>query len=439
MADPLGIVVSIAGIINAAVKVTAVLGDLVDAPAYVHDLCNEISNIRIIFKALQDLIGRPQSLPSQRAAMISLEDVVDILTETVLVFLNLEAIIEPLAAQRSALRMISWVRHRSTLVRLDSQLQRHKTSLNLILQIVTSNSVIEAADAAATLRLHAEEQAARSTDMCERLERMQLSIESLEITEPGALPLNLLETDPDSGIAEQVPVNQATLDQMLENTIVYRRAVRRTGNLAESDSVISRSWSILSGISMAQISVLAVVNLPLDEIELERFRKLADLPVPIREVTPKSVVFSGTAERRLQRELRDMEREPSSLIFCGPIDDDILNWEGSIIGPSDTPYSGGVFFVAIRISSNFPFRPPQIRFTTRVYHPNIDINGSISCDLLNDFGWYESMTIYKNDPFGSDRNDPHAECLCPDIARIYWTDRVKYDKTAREWTRKYAM
>ena len=27
----------------------------------------------------------------------------------------------------------------------------------------------------------------------------------------------------------------------------------------------------------------------------------------------------------------------------------------------------------------------------------------------------------------------------PEIARIYKTDRTKYDQTARDWTRKYAM
>ena len=29
--------------------------------------------------------------------------------------------------------------------------------------------------------------------------------------------------------------------------------------------------------------------------------------------------------------------------------------------------------------------------------------------------------------------------LVPEIARIYKTDRAKYDANAREWTKKYAM
>ena len=36
--------------------------------------------------------------------------------------------------------------------------------------------------------------------------------------------------------------------------------------------------------------------------------------------------------------------------------------------------------------------------------------------------------------------DPNPDDpLVPEIANTYKTDRVKYDATAREWTRKYAM
>ena len=36
--------------------------------------------------------------------------------------------------------------------------------------------------------------------------------------------------------------------------------------------------------------------------------------------------------------------------------------------------------------------------------------------------------------------DPNPDDpLVPEIARLYKTDRKKYEETAREWTRKYAM
>ncbi len=37
-------------------------------------------------------------------------------------------------------------------------------------------------------------------------------------------------------------------------------------------------------------------------------------------------------------------------------------------------------------------------------------------------------------------NDPNPDDpLVPEIAKIYKSDKSKYEATAREWTRKYAM
>lgn len=137
MADPLSIAASITGIVMAAVKITTVLSDLHDAPDHIADLSAEVNNIRIVFKAFQRLLDQPNSLPSRRAAMIQLEDVVVIVTEVVLVFSELQTIVTPLSTrQRSPLRALTWVWQRSTTTRLVNQLQRHKSSLTVVLQII---------------------------------------------------------------------------------------------------------------------------------------------------------------------------------------------------------------------------------------------------------------------------------------------------------------
>jgi len=146
------------------------------------------------------------------------------------------------------------------------------------------------------------------------------------------------------------------------------------------------------------------------------------------------------ALKRINKELTDLGRDPPSSCSAGPIGDDLFHWQATIMGPSDSPYSGGVFFLAIHFPTDYPFKPPKVNFTTRIYHPNINSNGSICLDILRD-QWSPALTISKvllsicsmlTDP---NPDDP----LVPEIAHVYKTDRARYEATAREWTRKYAI
>uniref|UniRef100_A0A803LWE6 UBC core domain-containing protein n=1 Tax=Chenopodium quinoa TaxID=63459 RepID=A0A803LWE6_CHEQI len=124
----------------------------------------------------------------------------------------------------------------------------------------------------------------------------------------------------------------------------------------------------------------------------------------------------------------------------GPVGEDMFHWQATIMGPGDSPYAGGVFLVNIHFPPDYPFKPPKVAFKTKVFHPNINSNGSICLDILKE-QWSPALTISKvllsicsllTDP---NPDDP----LVPEIAHMYKTDKVKYETTARSWTQKYAM
>lgn len=145
------------------------------------------------------------------------------------------------------------------------------------------------------------------------------------------------------------------------------------------------------------------------------------------------------ATKRIQKELKDLMRDPPSNCSAGPSGENLFKWTASIIGPGDSPYTGGVFFLSISFPPDYPFKPPKVQFITKIYHPNINSNGNICLDILRD-QWSPALTVSKVLlSISSLLTDPNPDDpLVPDIARVFKENRSRYEATAREWTQRYA-
>jgi ubiquitin-conjugating enzyme E2 D/E len=158
-----------------------------------------------------------------------------------------------------------------------------------------------------------------------------------------------------------------------------------------------------------------------------------------------------------------------------PVGDDMLNWQATIMGPSGSPYEGGTFHLTIKFPTDYPFKPPKVQFTTKVYHPNINASGSICLDILKD-QWCAPLRRRAARLRSDTQHNPSQPRLSPlpalpraprrtpalfvskvllsicsllgdpfpdqplepEIAHLYKTNRAEYEKNAREWTRKYS-
>lgn len=136
--EPLSIVASITGILTAAAKVSSLLMKIQDAPTTILGIVTEVGHIKIVFTAFQKFVDRTARISGARAALIQVDDIVVILTQTVLVFSELQTLVAPLSSgsRLSGWQRLNWSRHEAAALRLVNQLQRHKSSLSLLLQII---------------------------------------------------------------------------------------------------------------------------------------------------------------------------------------------------------------------------------------------------------------------------------------------------------------
>ncbi|EGC32071.1 hypothetical protein DICPUDRAFT_11209, partial [Dictyostelium purpureum] len=146
---------------------------------------------------------------------------------------------------------------------------------------------------------------------------------------------------------------------------------------------------------------------------------------------------------RLRQELSLIEKDPPPGIQAWPIENRINSLEAIIVGPQETPYDNGIFKLEISLPNRYPLEPPQIKFTTPIYHPNIDSNGRICLDILNmppKGEWKPSLnlsTVLTSIRLLMSTPNPY-DPLMNDINEVFKNNYNQFFKTAKQWTTRHA-
>ena len=141
-----------------------------------------------------------------------------------------------------------------------------------------------------------------------------------------------------------------------------------------------------------------------------------------------------------KKEYQTLQKEKNTNVEVKLVNNDIRHWKGRIKGPIDTCYQGGIFDVDIIIPDDYPFKPPKMKFDTKIWHPNISsVTGAICLDILKN-EWTPALTIRTAlislqalmcEPVPNDPQDAV-------VAKQYMSDIKLFNQTAKHWVEEYA-
>jgi len=143
--------------------------------------------------------------------------------------------------------------------------------------------------------------------------------------------------------------------------------------------------------------------------------------------------LSKMATARLMSDLKELTMEPNEGCSAAPLNDDnLLIWAGSLFGPSDTAWEGGIFSMRIFFTPEYPVKPPKVRFTCDIFHPNVYHDGVLCLDIIQD-QWKPIYTVANIlISVQSMLTDPNCSSPAnPEAAQLYTADRKEYNRRVR--------
>jgi len=138
-----------------------------------------------------------------------------------------------------------------------------------------------------------------------------------------------------------------------------------------------------------------------------------------------------------------------------PTDAGLQSWTAALQGPTNTPYSDGIFVLSLQLRDNHPFHPPLVKFITPIHHPNVfHTTGAIDLDILN-CAWNPTLSLsqvllrivalliepnFDPECWVADRYTPAVRCpVMQAQVQLGLTDRPLWESEAQRKTVAHAL
>ena len=144
---------------------------------------------------------------------------------------------------------------------------------------------------------------------------------------------------------------------------------------------------------------------------------------------------------RINKELADLNRTPIAGVEVAPTENDVMIWNIHIDGPEGTPFIGGRFTVNLDFTDNYPFKPPKIKFITKIYHPGVKTDTGEICTQAIEQNWVPTLNAkFVIEAILTVLKTPNAENAQEmSIASQWQSNRQAWEATAAEWVQQYAQ
>ena len=98
------------------------------------------------------------------------------------------------------------------------------------------------------------------------------------------------------------------------------------------------------------------------------------------------------AKKKLLADFENIQKNPSDNFSTVPNKSNVMIWNAVIFGPQDSPYEDGVFKLTMTFCDEYPYIPPQVQFTSKMFHPNIFSDGKVCPEILQN-GWTPAIEV----------------------------------------------